>query len=128
MTTPSAPPIVLLVDDDEDCRIIFPLALRHAGFEVEVAATADQGLALAKRVRPDVVLLDRVMPIRHGDELLADLKALPTTRDVPIVAITANTSKSEIDPLKELGYTDVLLKPIDPGALVAQVERILDRH
>jgi two-component system OmpR family response regulator len=117
--------LILVVDDDEDCRIIYPSAFRHAGFEVAVAATAAQGLALARETHPDAVVLDRLLPDRSGDQLLEELRSVEHMDDTPIVAVSAYTERGDVDRLRALGYSDVLPKPLEVKHLVASVERLL---
>src|SRR6185312_5317175 len=81
---------VLLVEDNEDNRIIYATALRYAGYEVLEAITGTEGVALARTHLPDLILMDISIPEIDGWEATAILKADPSTQHIPIVAVTAH--------------------------------------
>ena len=121
MTTP----VVLLVDDNEDCRIIYGSTLRHAGYDVRTAADGVQCLELAAESTPDLILLDISMPRMDGMEALEKLKADSRTKHVPVVAVSARVNKDQHDSVLRAGFSEVLLKPITPAEILASVERHL---
>src|SRR5437879_1305149 len=121
----SREPTVLLIDDDEDCRIIYSAALEQAGFRVLLADNGADGVQTAKTESPDVVLLDVTMPIMDGRTAVRALKADPATRDLPVVAITAAASLHNSGDLAEAGFDAVLLKPVSPQIVVAAVRQSL---
>lgn len=86
---PAGPPLAVVVDDDPDIRKLLTTALRHDGLVVEEAATGDEAIALLRRVRPNVLLLDALLPGVHGFELCAALKKGDVHRALPIVMISA---------------------------------------
>jgi CheY-like chemotaxis protein len=121
MTTPE----VLLVDDNEDCRIIYGSTLRHAGYRVRTAIDGLQCLAIVAESLPDLILLDIGMPRMDGMEALEKLKNDPRTNGIPVVAVSARVGKDQHDEVQAAGFTEVLLKPISPGEILASVQRIL---
>lgn len=86
---PSGPPLAVVVDDDADIRRLLTTALRHDGLVVEEAAAGDEAIALLRRVRPSVLLLDANLPGVHGFEVCAALKQGEVHRHLPIVMISA---------------------------------------
>lgn len=116
---------VLLVDDDEDCRIIYSRALEEAGYRVLVAENGAEGVSIARREEPEVVLLDVSMPVMDGRAAVRVLKSDPATRNTPVVAITAAASLHDRGDLEEAGFDAVLLKPVTPSIVVAAVRQSL---
>jgi CheY-like chemotaxis protein len=121
MTTP----VVLLVDDNEDCRIIYGSTLRHAGYTVQTATDGVQCLDMAATVKPDLILLDLGMPRMDGMEALERLKRDPQTQSIPVLAVTARVGKDQQQMVLRAGFTDVLLKPITPAEILSSVQRHL---
>ncbi len=113
---------VLLVDDDEDCRILYKAALEHAGFRVSVATCGADGLQLCDQLKPDVVLMDLQLPDMDGRDALRRLKADPQFADTPVLAITAAGSPQDRPQLIDDGFADALIKPIYPAAVVAAIQ------
>jgi CheY-like chemotaxis protein len=118
-------PVVLLVDDNEDCRIIYGSTLRHAGYTVRTAEDGFQCLASATTEKPDLILLDIGMPRMDGMEALAELKRDPRTTSIPVVAVSARVNKDQHEAVLQAGFSEVLLKPITPGEILASVKRHL---
>jgi two-component system, sensor histidine kinase len=119
--------IVLLVDDDEDSRRIFQLALEHAGHTVLTARDGSEGARLAKFHEPDVILMDIGMPVMDGFSALKILRANPATHDLPILALTARGSVHDVAEVLNAGFDQLLLKPITPLEVVVAVDRAAAR-
>lgn len=118
---------VLLVDDEPDIRLIGQLSLsRVGGFEVRVAASGEEGLRLAREQAPDVLLLDVMMPGMTGPMVLRELRADPSTRDIPVVFVTAKVQRHEIREYMEFGAAGVVGKPFDPMTFPDEVRRIFE--
>ena len=122
---PSAPigQTLLLVEDNEDNRIIYSTVLRHLGYEVVEALDGAQAIALARSVLPDLILMDISIPEVDGWEATRILRQDPTTKDIPIVALTAHALADDREKATALGFTSYLAKPIEPRAVVAEVRR-----
>ncbi len=116
-------PVVLLVDDNEDCRIIYGSTLRHAGYTVKTADNGLDGLRIARADLPSLILLDIGMPVMDGMQALAELKADPRTATVPVVAVSARVNKDQHEVVLGAGFTEVLLKPVTPAEILASVQR-----
>ena len=118
---------VLLVDDEPDIRKIGEMSLRRVGgWDVVLASSGREAVALAASARPDVILLDVMMPDMDGPTALAELRARPATAEVPVIFITAKVQKHEIDRYLSLGVAGVIRKPFDPLGLPADVLRIVE--
>jgi two-component system phosphate regulon response regulator OmpR len=114
---------VLVVDDDASCRAAFVDALQSAGYEVGEAWGAAQAMRLILSYRPDVVMLELVLPDGLGIEVGRAMRAIVTTSRTCVVAVTsAGTSLAFADPAS-FGAEAILFKPVTPRALIAAVGR-----
>ncbi len=113
---------ILLVDDDDDLRSLWALVLqRRGGFEVSMAGGGEEGLEIARKDRPDVIILDLHMPGMDGRALRKALDAHPATRDIPIILATASSPED----VAGVDCLAVIQKPIEPQQLVGRVQDIL---
>jgi CheY-like chemotaxis protein len=118
---------VLIVDDDEDIRLVSEVAVRRIGkWDVVVAATGEEALERARTEQPDVILLDVMMPRLNGPATLALLRQEPTTASIPVIFLTAKVQKHEVDRYMALGATGVIRKPFDVMTLSDEVRRIVE--
>ena len=115
---------ILLVDDDREIIESMRFALTAAGYEIFVARDGNQGLALAERENPDLVILDMMMPKRSGFLVLEKLRR---TRPVPIkiIMVTANEGSRHKAYAETLGVDDYIRKPFAMGRLLDSVHRLL---
>lgn len=119
---------VLLVDDEPDIRQIAELSLRAvARWEVVAAGSGRQAVEVAEASRPDVILLDVMMPSMDGPTTLGELRRSPALRGVPVIFMTAKAQKHEIERYLALGASGVIIKPFDPMSLAAEIRRIVER-
>ena len=117
---------VMIVDDDEDVRAISALAVRKIGnWAVVSVGSGDEAVALARVERPDVILLDVMMPPPDGPATLALLRDDPATASTPIIFLTAKAQQHEIESYLALGAHGVICKPFDATALPDEIQRIL---
>jgi len=119
---------ILVADDNRDSRDILAACLQEAGYRVETALDADETMVKALAHRPDLFLLDVLMPRKNGLDLCRELRANPVLKDVPIILITGLNSK--IDKFKgiEAGCDEFLTKPVERGELIARVQTLLRLH
>ena len=116
----------LVVDDEDDIRRIARLSLASVGgMDVDEANSGPEGIRKARDERPDVIILDMMMPGMDGVATLRALRADPATAGIPIVFLTAKAMTSEVDRLRGLGARGVLIKPFDPMALPGQLRELL---
>ena len=118
---------ILLVEDNEDNRLIYATYLTHVGYLVLTAADAEAGLALARERRPDVIVMDVGLPGMDGNEATRHLKADPATGHIPVVTLTAHVHRDDRDRAEAAGCDLYLTKPFDPRALALEVGRLLGR-
>jgi CheY-like chemotaxis protein len=117
---------VLIIDDEEDTRSIASMSLSIlGGLEVIEAESGNDGIIKAEQERPDVILLDMMMPVMDGSQTLVALQNNLGTKDIPVIFLTAKAMTSEIERLKRMGAVGVLTKPFDPTLLANQVRQIL---
>ena len=117
---------VLIIDDDADVRRIAGLSLsRLGGMEVVEAANGSEGVRMAGDERPDVILLDMMMPVMDGSQTLAALRSQPATATTPVIFLTAKAVHVEVERMRALGAAGVLIKPFDPRTLAADVRALL---
>jgi CheY-like chemotaxis protein len=119
------PATVLLVDDDEDCRIIYSAILMRAGYRVLFAKNGAEGVNIAAHAAPDVVLMDLSMPKLDGYGALEQIIQEPATARVPVLALTGAVSPHETHSLLNAGFRDVLLKPVKPMEVLRAVRRAI---
>jgi DNA-binding response OmpR family regulator len=125
--TDTRPPTVLLVDDSDDCRFIYTIALEHAGLRVLTAVDGREGVRVALENEPDAILMDIEMPELNGLQALRALRSEARMNRSPVLAVTARASVHQQAELLRAGFDEVLLKPIEPGRVVAAVQLILGR-
>ncbi|GCE10388.1 response regulator transcription factor [Tengunoibacter tsumagoiensis] len=123
-----APLKVLVVDDEDNIIELIRLGLRYEGFQVEVASDGEQGIAAAQRINPDLVILDVMMPGIDGLEVCRRLRANPTTRDVPVLMLTAKDEVGDRILGLQTGADDYLTKPFDFYELLERIKAILRRQ
>ncbi len=117
---------ILIIDDDESLRKVIGYMLEEAGYEVDRAASADEGLARIAERRPDLVLSDIKMPKKDGIELLGDIKRVDAT--IPVVILTAFASVETAVEAMKRGASDYLTKPISRDDLTMTVAKTLKLH
>ncbi len=116
---------ILLVDDDEDIRAIGEISLHDVGgWETALAADASEAVRVAKSFRPDVILLDVMMPGTDGPGTLNLLRDTPETADIPVVFLTAKSVREDLDALRALGPAGMIAKPFDPMELPQRIREI----
>lgn len=117
---------VLVVDDNDAIRQLIRVNLELEGFEVVTAADGAECLDIVRRVQPDVITLDVMMPRLDGLRTAARLRADPLTHSVPIVIVSACT-QADLRRGESAGVDGYLAKPFDPAELVEVVRRLRDR-
>src|SRR5437868_11954731 len=117
--------MVLLVEDNEDNRIVYSTILKHYGYRVVEALNGEDGIAKARSEKPDVILMDISIPIIDGWEATQVLKHDPATREIPIIALTAHALASDREKAMEVGCDGYLAKPCEPRQVVSEVARVL---
>ena len=117
-------PLILLIEDDIRLARMVADYLRQNQFDVQHAADGASGLAALRRHRPDLVILDLMLPDTSGEELFQDLKTLG---DIPVIMVTSKSSEEERVAGLALGADDYVVKPFSPRELVFRVQAVLKR-
>ena len=118
---------VLVVEDDADIRVLLANALKHAGHSALAASTARAGLDMARDTRPDLILLDLILPDLGGTCVVEALKSDARTRDVPIIILTARGAEADRISGLESGADDYVTKPFSLRELMLRVNVALRR-
>jgi two-component system alkaline phosphatase synthesis response regulator PhoP len=124
---PAAAKKVLIVEDERDILQLVKLYLEKEGYRVSTAATGPDGLKAVKSERPDLLVLDLMLPDMDGLEVCKRLRAEPQTAALPIIMLTAKAEESDTVIGLELGADDYVTKPFSPKALVARIKALLRR-
>jgi two-component system, OmpR family, phosphate regulon response regulator PhoB len=118
---------VLVVEDESAIAELISINLRHAGFEVTIASTADQAQLEVNRVLPDLVLLDWMLPGQSGVQLAKQWRADARTRELPLIMLTARTEEADKISGLDAGADDYLTKPFSTKELMARIRAVLRR-
>jgi two-component system, OmpR family, alkaline phosphatase synthesis response regulator PhoP len=118
---------VLVIDDERSIRMLCRVNLAASGMDVLEAANGDEGLELARTERPDLVLLDVMMPGRDGWTVARALADDPQTREIPIIFLTARADAADRRLGQRLGGVGYVVKPFDPVHIGELVEDVLGR-
>ena len=119
--------VILVVEDEESIRTLITLNLQAAGYTVEEAKDGTQALEKIKSVKPDLVLLDWMLPGLDGLDVLRSLKADPAFATLPVIMLTAKSEEHDIVLGLEMGAADYITKPFSNKVLVARIRAILRR-
>lgn len=123
---------ILLVDDDKDFVEATKLVLESRPYEVIVAYDGDEGLEKAKKERPDLIILDIIMPVKDGFSAAEQLKKIPELNKIPVIMLTSFSEKVGETSLSvsqglALDAEDYVDKPVAPQELLKRVERLLKK-
>jgi len=117
---------VLLVEDDEFLAELYATKLNLEGFEVSLAADGEKGIRLIKEKKPDLILLDIVLPKMDGFEILKRMKADKETRNIPVILLTNLSQKDEVKKGLDLGANDYLIKAhFMPSEVIKKIKKVL---
>jgi DNA-binding response OmpR family regulator len=119
-------PRVLIVDDEPHIVLSLEFLLQRAGYETVSAADGEAGLAMVRQQRPDLVLLDVMMPKRNGYEVCQAIKADPDVRGVPVIMLTAKGQEVEVLKGLELGASAYVTKPFGNAEILEVIRGVLD--
>lgn len=116
---------ILYVEDNEDNIYVLESRLKRQGHEVLIARDGASGVQIAMSERPDVILMDLSLPVLDGWEATRRLKAAPQTRDIPVIALTANAMAGDREKALAAGCDDFDTKPVAMTRLLAKIETLL---
>jgi DNA-binding response OmpR family regulator len=116
---------VLIADDEPNIVISLEFLMGQVGYQTRVATNGQEALDLAASFRPDLVLLDIMLPAKSGYEVCQRLKSVPATRDIKVIIVSAKGRDVEVAKALELGADAFIAKPFSTRALVAKVQEML---
>jgi CheY-like chemotaxis protein len=116
---------ILLVEDNDEIRELLALFIKHLGYKVFAAARGLEAIDRASVVHPDLIMMDIRMPGMHGDDATACLKANPSTRDIPVLVVTAYGAGIDTRRALAAGAAEILHKPLDLKTLPNVLRRYL---
>ncbi len=117
---------ILTVDDSKTIRMIVARAFQPFDCEIAEAANGVEGLAAAAREKPDLIILDLIMPLMDGVEMLAKLKSDPVLKSIPVIMLTAEAGRENVLKIAKLGVRDYMVKPFKEDALLEKAGRVLN--
>ena len=116
---------ILYVEDNEDNVYMLSQRLRKHGFEISIASDGEQGIAMAHRERPDLILMDLGLPVLDGWAAARLLKDSPETKEIPIIALSAHTMPGDRERALAAGCDEYEPKPVSFERLLAKIEALL---
>jgi DNA-binding response OmpR family regulator len=122
------PHTIVVAEDQQHIRALIEYKLKNSGYNVISVSDGASALEKTREVKPDLVLLDVMMPLMTGFEVLAALKQDPATKQIPVLMVTAQSREEEIVKGLELGADDYISKPFSPNELAARVKTVLIRN
>ena len=118
---------ILAADDDPIVQQFVSSILMENGYEVFTAPDGQQALDQARTIKPDLIILDLIMPYKDGYEVLRSLQESPDTRRIPVIILSAKSKEEDIIRGLEGGAEDFIIKPFNALELVARVKKVLSR-
>jgi DNA-binding response OmpR family regulator len=115
----------LIADDEHNIRHILDFSLNAEGFDVLSAHTGEDALALAREKRPDLIILDIMMPGKGGIETCRALKLDPQTAEIPVILLTARSTRADRQAGREAGANEYITKPFSPQKVIDTVHGLL---
>jgi DNA-binding response OmpR family regulator len=119
---------VLVVDDDPVILKLLEVNFEMEGFTVVTAKDGEEGIEVARREQPDLIVSDIMMPKKSGLELVTELKSDPGTSDIPIILLSAKAQNADVRSGMDAGADDYVTKPFEPLDLVDRVNRLLEER
>jgi len=116
---------ILLADDEEDIKVVVRLYLESKGYNIVTAFDGLDAIEQVKREKPDLILLDVMMPVMNGYEVAARVRADEASKSIPIVMLSAATHEEAVKKALEAGANDYLMKPFDPVVLEETIRKYL---
>ena len=116
---------ILLADDEEDIKTVVKLYLESRGYEVVTAFDGLDAVAVASSEKPDLILLDVMMPVIDGYEVTRQLRANMETRGIPIIMLSAAAQSESVKKGLEAGARDYISKPFEPHVLEKMIDNVL---
>jgi CheY-like chemotaxis protein len=121
-------PRILLVEDNEMSRDMLSRRLARRGYEVALAVDGEEGIAVARSERPDLILMDMNLPVLDGWEATRRIKAMPETGGIPVIALTSHAMTGDREKSLQAGCDEYETKPVDLERLLGKMEALLSER
>jgi len=121
-------PRVVIADDDPDIRRLVEMTVTNAGCDVTVASDGEEALERVRETKPDLIILDVLMPRMDGWEVARALKSDPATREVPVMFLTSRGQEHDVLEGFDSGAVDYMVKPFSPRELQVRVRAVLAKR
>lgn len=118
---------IVVAEDDRAVARLIKFKLERAGYQVEVAEDGAKAVEVVSAARPDLVLLDVMMPVLDGYQVLKRIKGNPDVKEIPVIMLTARGQEKDIVKGIEMGSLDYIVKPFRPAELLARVNRVFQK-
>jgi len=122
---PEKKPLILLADDEDDIKVVVRMFLEANGYEVLTAYDGLDAVEKIKESKPDLVLMDIMMPVLDGIEVTRQVKAQEETKNIPIVMLTAAAQSGMVERAIQAGAADYIAKPFEPERVQEVIEKLL---
>lgn len=120
---------ILIIEDDPLLAKMYQTKLSMEGFDINRAQDGQEGLVLVKKYKPDLILLDLMLPIMDGFTVLTELKKDNQTKKIPVIVFSNLAQSSDIDQAKKLGAVDYIVKAhLTPNEIVKRIKAFIDNH
>jgi len=117
---------ILIVEDDSFLLQMYTTKLTKAGYEVKSANDGNQALKKARELKPDIILLDLLIPLKNGFEVLEELKIDKDTQDIPVMVLSNMSEREDVQKCLQLGAVDYLIKAhFVPSEVINKIEKII---
>ena len=118
---------ILIADDDEDLRFLVQVTLENPSYRILTAVDGSQAIDAVNQYRPDLLIIDWMMPGLNGCEAVTQLRQNPPTAAIPVVMLTAKDDLTSQEQMASLALAGYLVKPFSPLALIKTVKEVLER-
>lgn len=119
---------ILIIEDNERNRRLFKLIIDSIGHEIVIAENGEDGIKMAKRERPDLILMDIHLPVMDGLTAFSILRSDEDTKDIPVIAVTSHAMKGDRERFLEQGFADYIAKPIDVDDFIKTLDAVSKRR
>ncbi len=116
-----------MVDDDLELCMIFQTVFKHLGYDSVFAGNGKEAVVIATTQKPDLILMDLIMPVVNGFQATRMIRQNPKTRSIPVIAVTALTSSEEREECLKIGCNDYIAKPFTIKDLASRIEKLLKK-
>lgn len=119
---------ILIVEDNERNRRLFKLVIDSIGHKIVTAENGEDGIKIAKRERPDLILIDIHLPMMDGLTAFSILRSNEDTKDIPVIAVTSHAMKGDREHFLQQGFADYIAKPIDVDDFIKTLDAVSKRR